>query len=259
MRKKDKICIAVMVKDEQPYLGEWLRWHLRLVDEVFVAEDYGSSSHAAVTRPFGRRVHLFGVGDAISHCARAQTRQYLYNEFMCHYLKMRGDTAWCAFIDVDEFIHVGSAESLREALGLFKAAKGLKLAWRMFNANGRVAAPPAGMPTPEAYPVPSPIVPSDWTGKTVVNIRALSWDDDYRNIHDQFGGVYVSGKAVVKPWDYDGRAPENFRLVWLDHYFTKSLEDWMRRMRRGNMQNGYRTMEMFWRMNPGMEALAKKE
>ena len=48
-----KTAIFVIIKDEVEYLDEWLSHHLELgIDEIFLYEDYGSKSHAAITEKY---------------------------------------------------------------------------------------------------------------------------------------------------------------------------------------------------------------
>ena len=38
----------------------------------------------------------------------------------------------------------------------------------------------------------------------------------------------------------------------IKHYITKSWEDWIRRLKRGNITRGLRTVDLFFRFNPDL-------
>ena len=48
------ICILTVIKDEQEYLEEWIKYHLNLgINHIFILEDSNSTSHRYITDKFG--------------------------------------------------------------------------------------------------------------------------------------------------------------------------------------------------------------
>jgi hypothetical protein len=46
-----KVCVFTIIKNEQEYLEEWIKYHLDLgVDHLFIFEDDGSESHKDITK-----------------------------------------------------------------------------------------------------------------------------------------------------------------------------------------------------------------
>ena len=44
------ICILTIIKDEQEYLEEWIKYHLNLgINHIFILEDSNSTSHRYIT------------------------------------------------------------------------------------------------------------------------------------------------------------------------------------------------------------------
>lgn len=67
------------------------------------------------------------------------------------------------------------------------------------------------------------------------------------DIHHIHHGIKTNGS-------YDLESPLNYEKAWLNHYFTKSWEDYCNRIfKRGNMSNNYRCFDAFFKSNPDMQ------
>ena len=52
---------------------------------------------------------------------------------------------------------------------------------------------------------------------------------------------------------------EDFSSIWINHYFTKSWEDWIERFKvRGDLAHNRRKVEDFFEYNPDMNHLKEK-
>ena len=50
-------CIFTVIKNEQEYLDEWIKYHLDLgVDHIFIFEDIDSESHKDITAKYDQNV-----------------------------------------------------------------------------------------------------------------------------------------------------------------------------------------------------------
>lgn len=48
-----KTCIITIIKDEQPYLEQWIKYHINIgIDTFFIYEDFFSSSHRKICDKF---------------------------------------------------------------------------------------------------------------------------------------------------------------------------------------------------------------
>lgn len=247
--------ICVIVKDEQRNLPEWVEYNLTLgFDDIYVFEDYYSTSHRECLNPYPQ-CHLIKVCDiwrskaeipfgVMRNYNAMRTQDAVFWYFLNNY---RDRTDWCAFIDPDEFIMTEDGVTLDCLIKEFKDEKGIYLAWRTYNANGYVKRP--SLPTIEAYTTyrENTMDNAGWDFKSFVNMhKAECWD----NIHKIHDGVNTRGQHSVR---------DNELLVydkaWINHYYTKSWEDWVMRLKRGNMNNNLRTIDDFFSLNPDMECL----
>jgi len=57
-----KTCILTVIKNEQEYLEEWIKYHLDLgIDHIFIFEDLDSDSHKEITDKYADNVTLNSV------------------------------------------------------------------------------------------------------------------------------------------------------------------------------------------------------
>lgn len=250
-----KIATFTMIKNEQLYLKEWIEHNLMLgFDEIWLAEDYDSKSHKEITDAYPE-VHYVSLKDdmKIMPWVAAQQRQYRANQYMINYLKKERGMDWVAPIDIDEFICY-EGDSLKDVLKQFEPYKGVYMAWKMYGANGHVKRVEDAS-TMQAYTKLSPcIAEGDWTGKVFVNCNKITDSDQYRNVHLQYGAVDVNFEEVTNVADTKLKMPTLWHTLWENHYFTKSWEDWLIRLGRGNMQNNYRKVDTFFKHNPDMRS-----
>ena len=55
-------CIFTVIKNEQEYLDEWIKYHLDLgIDHIFIFEDMDSSSHKDIVEKYKDRVSLNSI------------------------------------------------------------------------------------------------------------------------------------------------------------------------------------------------------
>jgi hypothetical protein len=88
-----------------------------------------------------------------------------------------------------------------------------------------------------------------WNKKSFVNIAKAN---EFTNNHIINGGVDTT-------FCEDKNNKRVYEKAWLNHYFTKSWEDFVERMLvRGNLGNSYRSFDNFFDQNPDMQHLEKE-
>lgn len=133
------MAIGAIVKDEAPYLAEWIRYHQIVGVRAFYIYDNGSTDgtaelaraligDAGAVIPFAAE-----IGDArLNRPIDSQSLAYT------HAIGNFGaDFRWMAFIDPDEFIQPIDGDNIVEILDTqFADAVNLSLPWFMFGTNG---------------------------------------------------------------------------------------------------------------------------
>jgi hypothetical protein len=246
-----KTAICSIIKDEHLFLKEWIDWHLRLgFDAIHLFEDKDSKSHEEICKKYSN-VYLrrYKDDEEVQELLDAQGsshRQFvLYTWFANQYKNIY---SWVAFIDLDEFIVFNGDYNLNTLCKEFENYPAVYLNWKMMGASGHINRPTCGVM--EAYTKECEFPGNDkmWAQKSFVNLKNFK---GFKDLHRAIEAVNTNHSLNMHELCYD--------KVSLNHYFTKSWEDWCDRIfNRGGTDNGHRTLAQFFECNPSMESLRKE-
>lgn len=246
-KKDNKKLICAIIKDEQPYLEEWLQYHLSLgFDKIYLFEDCDSKSHAEITDKYENVI----LDAYINYMGTDKVERN--NRQISLYSKFRADNynrGWCAFIDIDEFFMLDKEYTLDKLCEEYSQYSCIGLYWKMYNANGHIAKPNES--TVLAYTRSTNFIKNDmfWCVKSFVN---LSSADIFYDVHSLYGAVDVNLNLVTTVQQRK-HAQVVYKKAWINHYFTKSFEDWIYRMTvRGDLVKDHRKFNNFFELNPDL-------
>ena len=242
-----KTAICAILKNEHQYLDEWIRHHLDIgFDEIYLYEDFGSKSHSIITDKYSN-VHLIQLSeifDEIKHLHDyKQTALYIY-----FYQNYKNVFDYTAFIDIDEFIMFEDGYSLQALLNDYQEYNGIFLFWKMYNANGIIDNPKSDLLT--TYTTISEDDRHDigWKYKSIVNMNRDSY---FISCHEIAGGITTDHSSSK----YD----ITYSKAWINHYFTKSWEEWCYRfIGKENTGLNRRNLEDFFVYNKDMLPIKTK-
>lgn len=240
--------ICAIIKDEHRFLEEWIEWHLGIgFDAIHLFEDKGSKSHEEICAKYSN-VYLRrydtdnNVQYILRHQESSERQTDLYNWFGDRYNSVYD---WVAFIDADEFIMFSDNYDLNKLCDEFEPYPAVLLNWRMMGASGHIKRPTCGVM--EAYTIEEEPVEMDklYLWKSFCN---LSRWKGIKKVHDGVGAVNTNHNENTAEWHYN--------KAWINHYFTKSWEDWCDRIyNRGGTVAGHRRLADFFELNKSMEYL----
>jgi hypothetical protein len=236
-KKQHYLSICCIFKDENEYLGEWINYHLKIGVEHFYLYDNGSKK--SVKRMLKNLGLLQYV--TIRHI-RGKARQVrAYGE--C--LKEFGSYCnWIAFIDIDEFIVPKATNgNLPLFLKEYEPYGALGVNWQVFGSNGLKNKPTK--PQLESFTMRSEI---DFAVNK--HIKSIVQPRFVKNSQNAHFFVYIDGKYCVnenfEPIETAFSGP-SVNKIQLNHYFTRSLEEFEIKMKRGIADNvRKRTIEEFY-------------
>lgn len=234
---KSKFTICAIIKNEHKYLKEWIEYNISLgFDAIHLYEDGGDSHISIVSRYKQVVLHQF------SECERTEynDKDWKQMDMASHFLK-EYDYDWVAFIDPDEYIRFEKGWSLEYIDKRFKDNTGIYMLWRMIGSCGHVTSPE--MQIQDSYRYEGYIFPTMYKKNIVKSL--VHRGGELRNIHKVKKGVYPDGRQVMHKPIYYG--------MWIDHYFTKSWEEWCERFtKRGDIVPGNRKIQEFFIYNPDL-------
>lgn len=232
--RRYQLAICAVVKNEAIYLQEWISFHKLLGVEHFFIYENDSSDH---TRELLNTYHSDLVTVIEYPVMHPQLPAY------AHYLQYhKKKTEWTAFIDVDEFLwspkYVGREDPILSALadctrywfgkrdGSTDTVGAVAVHWLIFGSGG--AREYKEGPVTERF-----TRRADCTNKHVKSIvrseavREVGKDPHTFYLHDGFAASDESGNDL--PMDYAIVGGESAQIIAINHYHTKSREEYFKR------------------------------
>jgi hypothetical protein len=209
------LSISGIFKWENPWLKEWLDYHLKVGIEHFYLynNDDDPTESDRILKPYVDQ----GLVDNI-HAPGPVMLVPCMQEAIRHFSTQ---THWMAFTDLDEFILPRRCDDIREVLQDYDLYSGLAVHWTIFGSNGHITRPPNQIDyflrrAEEAHPcnrhIKSIVRPSLVAPETVNHPHYMG----YRSGH----AVNEGYRSVDSPFDdYSGD------ILRLNHYIVRSFQD----------------------------------
>jgi hypothetical protein len=220
-----KIAVCLFVRDEDRDIAEWLAFQYASGFDTCIIYDNGTGPESC--RVFGafKRRHDLRVINWPTVEKNAQTDSYAD----C-LARFGSEFDWIAFIDADELI-VPDHGSIREFLEQKTDAAAVAINWSIFGSGGIISRP---------------------TGLMSATFTRRSRSDFYVNKHVksivrpnlvirsttphsfEVKGEYCTASGDAVQWNGTGRtATPAYGSAKIHHYFTRSREEWERKIQRG--------------------------
>jgi hypothetical protein len=260
----NKSCILTVIKNEQEYLDEWIKYHLDLgIDHIFVFEDIDSEPHKHITDKYGDKVSINKIDIVLDEhskkeiidfkISKRKNPQEIYFPKGMKWIQSvyPNKYNWCFVIDNDEFITFEKENAkLEDVLKLYDGYDAFVLQWKIYGANGHIYKPDYGdkgligtYTKESSYPGHHVL---EWTTKTCYNLNT-------------FKEIYFRGNhqpTDVCKWcktDFSKlRTKLIYDTVYIRHYMTKSWEEYVSKRKRGYFMGFARTIDLFFMINPDM-------
>ncbi|MEY8427739.1 glycosyltransferase family 2 protein [Lachnospiraceae bacterium 46-15] len=230
--------VILLIKDENRYLKEWLDWHLELgFEHVYIYDNGAVDDVKEIVQEYSADMQSkITVIDWRGHHNHIQ--QDAYNHFLDNY---KSDVRWGLFIDSDEFLRFTDGET-EDVNTFLKNYEDYTEIWGYeveYDANGQ-----------ENYE--NRLVRERFTRQTDVR-EGFYWKNFIQvNRIDAFEMHY----AYYDPEKHQvwKNGEDNKDLFVIDHYYTKSWEEWKRKiMERGGADPNYhKALREFFVYNPDM-------
>lgn len=223
---RGSVAICAIMKDEAANLLEWIAYHRVMGVQYFFLYDNGSSDGTAqLLKPLidagivNYRLWDLVPGQvaAYEHCAACAV----------------GNWDWIAFIDIDEFINVFSGSSIQDFLARFPDSAAVAVPWLNFGPSGHDHRPVGLGIANYLYRLP-------WQADVHRLIKTILRPNNYvsgNNPHsfridgrvaDERGNETVNGELL-----YSEQPPHDPEFACINHYYTRSREDYLAKLARG--------------------------
>jgi hypothetical protein len=229
---KHYLGLCAIARDETPYLEEWVRYYaLQGVEHIILFDNESRTPIRQTLRDWlcAGFVTIIEIG---GQCRQLPCYQVALNEF-------GRDFYWLAFVDLDEFIVVKKAFTLADFLLGYEPFGGVGLNWAMFGTSG-LEGPTADLVTekftwrlPDANPVHLHI-------KSIIQPKHVAAVG-----HNPHSFRFNEGSGCVneRMFPIPDQSPFTFfsnELAQINHYFTKSRQEYLGKIGRGRADTGQR-------------------
>jgi hypothetical protein len=219
------LAVGAIFRDEARYLPEWISFHLAQgVERFYLYENNSVDDWEAALAPFTDVIELHrwpqhpGQYAAYAHCLDRHRR----------------DTRWIAFIDLDEFLFSPTGRLLPDVLSEFRRVPAVAANWRIYLTNGHQV-PPEG-PVIENYPIAEP--EDDPTNQLVKSIVFPAMTSSRVENPHAFRHSAPPVGEDGKPFTGAYRTPPTADLLRINHYLTRSQQEWEAKRRRPRASDG---------------------
>ena len=230
------LSICAIFKDEAPYLKEWIEYHLLAGVERFYLYDNDSTDNPLkILQPY------IDKGVVTYHKIPGSAKQFIaYRDAIYKYKKQ---TYWMAIIDLDEFIVPVEKDDIKEFLKDYEKYPGVAINWQMFDSNNYKTKPNKLLT--EAYTR----ISKEYGGYLSHTIKSIVKPKEVEYISSAHWARYKKNKLAV--YSNYIEVPQNtygvvfnyqtcMSKIKLNHYYTKSEEEYLKRCSQKNAIGGIR-------------------
>ena len=217
-----KMGICAIFKNEGRYLREWVEYHRLIGFDGFVLYDNGSGDRGAIALA---KPHLRAAVSVVWWPIQPG-QQWAYRHFAINFAQQFD---WVAFIDIDEFVHPLGGDDIRSCLEVAGTHSAILMHWLNFGPGAHTHRPSGSVTglydlrLPESDPWHRHV-------KSLVRVSDLLDCDDPHVAQLRGPPCNTRGETV-------GNDPIQTQIchanLVINHYYTKSQEDWQEKMQRG--------------------------
>lgn len=225
--KQVYLTLGAVIRDQEFYVKEWLSFHHLVGVERFVLVLHkcaDKTEEKICELPFQEKIHIHRL---VSDEQFVQLGTYLW--MLENYGKF---TKWMTFIDSDEFFFGTEEDDLRPILAEYEEHGGLATHWLEFGTNGHTIKP-QGLSI-EAFTMRA----ADNHGAHY-SFKATVQPKRFRKFRSPHLAVtkpamVTEDHCEINPlWIWMGNRTPSHNIVRINHYHTRSMEDWVERYKRG--------------------------
>jgi len=223
-RPKRTLCVVATLKNEAPYIREWIEYHRIVgVEKFFLYDNESDDDLRSVLEPYMRA----GIVELIPWAGRAQQLAI----YAAAFRRYGRQTKWMAVIDADEFLFPVFHDSIPKVLEEYETHAGVTANWMMFDSKGHETKP--GGLVVESYRRRLPPVTA-----AACHVKTLCKPAYTRAFMNPHIPAMRLGRHVVNQAKEPMLCPFNYVVagtakLMVFHYWTKSREEFLGKLARG--------------------------
>jgi glycosyltransferase involved in cell wall biosynthesis len=220
---KVNLSICAIMKNEGPYLIEWLEFHKLLGVERFYL--YDNCSDDLTTQILD---YYINIGEVIYHYWPDRPGQVsAYNHCLENH---RLESEWIAFIDLDEFLFPTVGDNLLEILEEFSGVSAVVINWLIFGTSGHQKRPP-GMQIENFNQRAENNFGANLNYKSIIRpLKVLGCKNPHSFFCEEDNYGVTENSEIVTTKITQIHSVTKLRI---NHYFTRSWQEAQNKIKRG--------------------------
>lgn len=221
-KKADYLAICAIMRNEGPYLKEWIEYHKIVgVERFYLYDNESTDNTKEVLKPYidsGLVIYTYAPGNK-----KDGFQSKTYNDCISKY---KNDTWWLALIDIDEFLVPTKENTVTDFLRKREQYPGIVINWLMFDSNGHIEKPVGGVLENYTRIHFETDHYENFMVKSIVNPREISSAGGHFHFYKHNQSHVNEQGRILPPY-----LPDNLTSCHLEdeirinHYWTKSYEE----------------------------------
>lgn len=220
------LCVVASMKNEAPYVREWLEYHRIVgVEKFFIYDNESTDGLQAVLAPYMRE----GIVEYVLWPGQDQQLLIYADAFK----RFGHQTHWMAVIDADEFLYPVHCDSVPDVLREYEMFGGVTANWMMFDSNGHETKP-SGLVVESYRRRLPPVTAASCHVKTVCKpayTRAFI-SPHVTSMRLSFHVVNQAREPMLSSLNYVKAGTDRLMVF---HYWTKSRDEFIAKLSRGRI------------------------
>ncbi len=226
------LSLCAIVKNEAPYLPEWIEFYKLVgVEKFYIYDNESSDNTKEVLKPY------IDAGDVVYTYQPGQAQQVVaYNDAVKKY---KNETKWLGFFDLDEFVMPLSTKTIPEFLKDYEEECGVVIYWLVYGDNG-YKTKTDGLVLERFTAHSEEGFGGNVLIKTIANPREIK---EMVVHHALYRGGFAKdevGRIIAGP-----RGECSVKKIRMNHYFGKSFEEFVQKRNRGKADNVFDDLRPF--------------
>jgi len=225
---RHKIVVCAIVKNEAPYLLEWIAYHRVIGVDGFLIYNNDSTDETPRILEQLARAGIITYIEWPSQPDR-NNQEDAYRD-ACQ--RLAGQSEWVAFIDADEFIVPVQHDDLPSFLAEYVDVSGIAINWKLFGSSGHLVRS-EGLVIEQFTQASRSKSPQNTHFKTIARIDFVR-DLTVHRCKFSDGDIYCyPDRTPVSDQPQKLITYINHQFIQINHYFTKSKAEWSLKRARG--------------------------
>lgn len=253
----DKCIICSCAKNEDEYIAEWVQHHLSIgFDKILIADnndEFGKLNSILKNYIDSGTVQIFDFSGLKS----------IQLPFYSMIVNSK-NYEWVALFDIDEFLEISPKYDNIKSLLNEITEDCLLVNWLMYGPNGHTIKTEGRVQDRFPLPIlPITMTKENFFFKPIISKRSplCAFSSSHEPIFTTQGNYSLGGYKMTSRV-FQTSYPPRYKKVWLKHYYTKSFEEYMEKVKRGwpdwNDNNALRDISHYFLLNASTEVdLAK--